>query len=1038
MRATERGVSPLRQSQRPPQTPEESTPRRRKVSVGAIDFAQRRETIKLAYSKSIRDNQAREARQAAAERRKKELAAVARAKVEAEAATAAALAAAAAAAAATATPRPSRDMSRPSETEITQEDPRIEESWEAGEDLPTPQPPAEEFRAPQSSLRLEIPGSFPNSGSPGLEHDQIPLSAVSMASAVTEFDTEVQTEPPRHEGTAAADESLVIQIAQELVAPEQPQPFQEQAAPVLHKRASYRSPFDDDGDEDDSVSIKISLDTSVPKPQLSPELTPTRTTFEPGPVPAIIPPPAEDDEYVPRPYTFSDNYETTITILGPENDFQPLHKELPRATMPHSDLRQADEPPASGPPENVASEPPHHLRDPHFGAEPQVEIDDLDRAEDFYIGPRLRDNVAALRDSAFASSDPSTPLDGHLSSAEDQKTPDPSHSLTVPGLLAPGNRSSQHSSWTDFSFGSEDRDAGHPSSTPHSHEVDTQDDGASFRVMHSAGDLSTCASSVGDLAQSPETSPVDKLDTSPSPLSELPASQQHPPVPEATECLAPYSELESGRVAPPPEREAPLPPPSEREYERECSLYLAESRPDSYAYSQYSHDGNGDLSGTASPPQSISQLRLDMEPSLVSLGETLYEGQTPLTEKEQEEQKRLRQRQLVIRELIDTEDAFVRDLTVVEEIYKGTAEACPNLDSKTVKLIFRNTDEIIAFHAVLLVEFKEAASAVYTPKGRRSPLPGADAKDSDSATLNSVVSTNKPDRDDEKDRLTSLGPVFARNIEQLKAVHEVYLRSSDNSSKRLVQIQEDKTVMLWLSECNEVAKELTSAWNLDSLLIKPMQRITKYPDIITHLLKYTPEDHPDRESLLSARTAVMEAIDDINKTKKNFELVGQIVSNRKRKESDVRAGLARAFGKRVDKLQVSVTKTAEDDEYQKLQQQFGDDYLRLQVVLRDVEYYTRSVATYVHEFLQYLSSMELVMRLQPSRDHAHLESKWVQFNVSMRDMEKIVLEKHVSGLPPLIPSRSHANLVQSWRMFENTSLNRLNKSSGATATPLSP
>jgi hypothetical protein len=393
-------------------------------------------------------------------------------------------------------------------------------------------------------------------------------------------------------------------------------------------------------------------------------------------------------------------------------------------------------------------------------------------------------------------------------------------------------------------------------------------------------------------------------------------------------------------------------------------------------------------------------MRLDsLDPSRVSLSDTLYERQTQLSEKEQEEQKRLRQRELVIRELIDTEDAFVRDMTVVEEIYKGTAEACPNLDNKTVKVIFRNTDEIIAFHATLLLEFKEGASTVYTPKGRRSPPPNLNGKDSDSATLNSVMSVNRPDREDEKDRLTALGPVFSRNIEQLKAVHEVYLRSSDHSTKRLVQIQEDKTVNLWLNECNEVAKELTTAWNLDSLLIKPMQRITKYPDIITHLLKYTPEDHPDREALIRARTAVVEAIDEINKTKKNFELVGQIVSNRKRKESDVKTGLARAFGKRVDKLQVSGAKTPEDEEYQRLQQQFGDDYVQLQLVLRDVEFYTRDVATYVHAFLQYLSSMELVMRLQPSRDYAHLESKWVQFNVSMRDIEKIALEKHVSRGP---------------------------------------
>ncbi|KAK4156929.1 hypothetical protein C8A00DRAFT_30133 [Chaetomidium leptoderma] len=1001
MRVTERGASPLRQSQRPTSKTDEPTRRRRKVSVGAIDFAQRRETIKLAYSKSIRDTQAREVRQAAAEKRKKELAAVAKAKVEAEAATAAnAAAAAAAAAAATTPPRKARNHSHLSEAAIERDEPGIDETREQATDMSTPRPPAEEFHDPLDSLRLEIPGSFPNAGSPLRDQDEIPLSAISMVSAVTEFDTEVQTEPPQQENMAFIDDgfnTIAPSLAQVPPEPEVLEQLPEQPdASSLRRRSSYHYPFDENEDEDDSVSIKISLDTSILKPQPSPELTPTRPTFEPEPepepAPVTIPRPVEDDEYVPQPYTFSEHYETTVTILGPGNDFQPFHKGLPRATIPQTDLPQADEPPVPSLPETIASESP-----PQGSREPEVPIETLDQIEDFYTGPRLRDNIAVLRDSTFTSSDSGTPLDGHLSSAVYQKTPDTSHSLTVPGLLAPGNRLSQHSAWTDFSFGSEDRDAAHPSSASHSHEADIHDDGASFRAVPSTGDLSTCASSVGDLTQSPDTSPLlgESGVASPPMLPDLLGGHQHLPEVATAAAFTPHSESESERIAPRPEREPPRPPPSEREYERDSTLYLAESRPHSYAYS---HDGTDTLSGVVSPPQSVSHFRLDIEPSRVSLSETLYEGQTPLTEKEQEEQKRLRQRQLVIRELIDTEDAFVRDLTVVEEIYKGTAEACPNLDNKTVKLIFRNTDEIIAFHAALLVEFKEAASTIYTPKGRRSPLLTQEAKDSDTATLNSVLSTNRPERNDERDRLTSLGPVFFKNIEQLKMVHEVYLRSSDNSSKRLVQIQEDKTVMLWLNECNEVAKELTSAWNLDSLLIKPMQRITKYPDIITHLLKYTPEDHPDRESLVSARTAVVDAIDDINKTKKNFELVGQIVSNRKRKDSDVRAGLARAFGKRVDKLQVSVTKTAEDDDYQKLQQQFGDDYLRLQVVLRDVEYYTRNVATYVHEFLQYLSSMELVMRLQPSRDYAHLESKWVQFNVSMRDIEKIALEKHLADV----------------------------------------
>ncbi|KAL2154804.1 hypothetical protein VTH82DRAFT_3480 [Thermothelomyces myriococcoides] len=988
MRAVERGTSPLRQSHRPASRADNSTSRRPKVPVGPIDFAQRRETIKLAYSKSIRESQAREARHAAAQRKKRELAASTGAKAEAEAAESKATTAANAAA--DAAPMPPTTAGEDREATTDQQVPKTERQQAEAETSSAARTPTEESRPPRDPLKLEIPGSFPGAGSPLDGSDGLPCSAVSTTSAVTEFDAEVQTDPPRQESPISRSQDGVLGgaavpgQAETALQPgiAEPVPEQTAPAPALHKRASYRSPFDDDddvdddGDEQDSVPIRVSPGQLSPtKPQASPEVTPTRSTFESRPAtPPPAPPPVEedDDEYVPRPYTFSNNYKTTVTILGPGPDFRPLHKEPLQTTTSQAGVSREGERPATGGHDTIVSEA---SRTGVAGfSRPQIEIENLDRIEDFYTGSRLRDNIAAaLRDSALASSGPGTPSEAQPDSAEYQAQ----HTPAAPGLLVPGNRSSQHSAWTDFSFCSEDRDAGHPSSASQSHGADIHDDSTSFRAVPSTGDLSTCASSAGE--------------------PELPrGSQQRLPEPVSSGAFTPLSSgSDRGGVAPRPERDPPRPPASEHGDERGGTLNRAQSQPGSYAYSQ-----EGDLAEPVSSPRSLSRLRLDQDPTRVSLGEVPYDGQASLTEKEKEEQKRLRQRQLVIQELIDTEDAFVRDMTVVEEIYKGTAEACPNLDSKTVKLIFRNTDEIIAFHTALLLEFKEGAASVYTPKGRRSPHPTSDGRDSDTTAANySSFSANRPEKNDEKDRLTAIGPVFVKNIEQLKAVHEIYLKSSDSSSKRLLQIQEDEAVMLWLNECNEVAKDLTSAWNLDSLLIKPMQRITKYPDIITHLLKYTPEDHPDRESLITARTQVIEAIDEINKTKKNFELVGQIVSNRKRKESDVRAGIARAFGKRVDKLQVSAAaKPAEDTEYQTLQQQFNDDFLRLQVVLRDVEYYTRNVANYVHEFLQYLSSMELVMRLQPSRDYAHLESKWVQFNVSMRDIEKIALERHLADV----------------------------------------
>ena len=78
-------------------------------------------------------------------------------------------------------------------------------------------------------------------------------------------------------------------------------------------------------------------------------------------------------------------------------------------------------------------------------------------------------------------------------------------------------------------------------------------------------------------------------------------------------------------------------------------------------------------------------------------------------------------------------------------------------------------------------------------------------------------------------------------------------------------------------------------------------------------------------------------------------------------------------------------------------------YLRLQVVLRDVEYYTRETTTYVRKFLEHLSSIELIMRIGAS-SYPELESKWVRFNISMRDMGTVALEDHVS-IPSALQTR---------------------------------
>lgn len=1040
------------------------TTRRRKISVGPVDFAERRETIKLKYSKSIRESEAKQAREAAAERRKKELEAAARAKVQAEAkAQAAAAAAEAAAAQAREHLMKSAEQSRaasPADRQL-----RITTAL-----LPPSAPPpvvVEQQSTAKDSPTLGLPGAFPSFGSPPIGSDEAPLSAVSATTVVTEFDGETQTEPPVQE------QALHIVQPDDLSV----QPRQSMAP---HEKAIYRDPFEDDGLQAEHASIKISLEAA--SPQDVQQFTPTRSEFDSEP--SI--PGAFQDEYEPQP-----DYETQPEY-EPQHYFEPQPEE--EEVQPRHEPEPEYEPQPYVAPAYQKTTVTILSRDPGFGpfhiqpaddamdnqSETQMDLQKsgeqhVDSLEHFYTGPHLKDNIATLRDSTLSGSEQG--VDEQAVFTDPEHTPDTSNSLTVPPLMSPANRSSQHSVWTDFSIDSNESHGRMSRDSATHYPTSSFHDGRHSRPADSRPESIREEMSFRQHPYSPDMSPRDVSEASVTGRFPSYHEPQHglPELGTDAGFTIPYMEgITKVPSVPQLPDHAPPPPPASEDHHylnesRRTSGYYDEPRPSSSLLREdrssftfaASRRESEDFANTLSTPHSVDQVSLDIEgitPGLTPIdGEhrSLSTGELPTkTTSSDKEKNRLTQRQMVIKELIDTEAVFVRDMNVIEEIYKGTAEACPKLDTKTIKLIFRNTDEIITFHTSFLQELKDGVTSVYIPKGRRSPALKEDTTmSSDATTINSMASTavstfpstaassttavsvaglsmTGVETDDTKDRQSTIGPCFSKNIDKMKAAHEGFLRTSDHAAKRLIQIQEDPTVKVWLNECNEVAKDLTAAWNLDSLLIKPMQRITKYPNLISQLLQYTPADHPDRDALVNARVTLENAILEINKTKKNFELVGQIVS-RKRKESDVKAGFAKAFGRKVDKLQASSNRPEEDPEYAKLHEKFNDDFLRLQVVLRDVEFYTRQVSAYVHEFLQYLSSIELVMRLQPG-PYPEIESKWVQFNVSMRDIEKIALEQHVSehaGI--LVPSFANKT---SFHKFERASLSLSKPSSDFTAT----
>lgn len=108
----------------------------------------------------------------------------------------------------------------------------------------------------------------------------------------------------------------------------------------------------------------------------------------------------------------------------------------------------------------------------------------------------------------------------------------------------------------------------------------------------------------------------------------------------------------------------------------------------------------------------------------------------------------LNQRHKSVRNFINEEAIFVRDLYVLAEIYKATSDACLKLDQMTAFRLFRNLEQLRDLHANFLEDLKEVAS--YELKDTQFPVPPP---------------PSTPEL---------IGTVFLENLRRLGPAHETY------------------------------------------------------------------------------------------------------------------------------------------------------------------------------------------------------------------------------------------------------------------------
>ena len=379
--------------------------------------------------------------------------------------------------------------------------------------------------------------------------------------------------------------------------------------------------------------------------------------------------------------------------------------------------------------------------------------------------------------------------------------------------------------------------------------------------------------------------------------------------------------------------------------------------------------------------QSVQVQSVSAQPSS---GHVQLEGDSP-------DQRRLKQRRHVLKELVDTEFSYERDLRVLCDIYKQTAMAA--LTEDDVKVMFGNVDGVQQFAKDFLTGLKQAAKPAYT-MDRQDKVRQLTRTPTTASDHVSIRAEHSDLTDSEKDRLTRVGQSFIASLATMESVYKEYIRGRHAANQRLAQLQTLPGVREWLKECSENSSDITNAWSLDALLVKPIQRITKYPLLISQLLESTTAEHPDHSQLREAHAKVTEINIRINEVKKHTEMIDQVM-NRKRKESDVRAGLTKAFGRRAEKLRqhVGINEMYDDGEYARLKMDYDNNGVHLLIVSKDCQGYIDSVRAWVVRMCELAAAAEAWLDVGHS-NHPQAESKLRQLAMAVRGINSMALPDH--------------------------------------------
>ncbi|KAJ7133732.1 hypothetical protein C8R43DRAFT_894968 [Mycena crocata] len=230
----------------------------------------------------------------------------------------------------------------------------------------------------------------------------------------------------------------------------------------------------------------------------------------------------------------------------------------------------------------------------------------------------------------------------------------------------------------------------------------------------------------------------------------------------------------------------------------------------------------------------------------------------------------LSKRQHALHELLSSERAYASDLALILEVHipLGAGRPCSDtlaaqgpMTAEDIKIIFGNIAEL----AELSDAFCEALEQTMG-----SALDSADATDD------------------------TVGQLFLRFVPELEVPYKQYITRHPSALAHLTALPSTPELTAYHTKTRDLAASLSHAWDLSSLLIKPVQRLLKYSLLLAAIIDATALTHPDRPTLVSARSAMEDVARAVNEGRRRAEVVKEVLSAPKKPPTVLRLKSFRA------------------------------------------------------------------------------------------------------------------------------------------------